>query len=39
MLDYYFSRSWNCSQPPLSEYSINDNEDIGVSSDLFYSTD
>ena len=39
MLNYYFSRCWNHSQPPLSEYFMNDTEKVGDSSDLFCSTD
>ena len=39
MLNYYFSRCWNRSQPPLSEYFMNDTEEVGDSSDLFSSTD
>ena len=39
MLNYYISRCWNRSQPPLSEYSMNDNEEVGDSSDLLCSTD
>ena len=39
MLNYYFSRCWNRSQPPRSEYSMNDNKKVGDSSDLLCSAD
>ena len=39
MLNYYFSRCWNRSQPPLSEYFMNDTEEVGDSSNVFCSTD
>ena len=40
ILNYNFSRCWNRFQPlPLSEYFMNDTEEVGDSSDLFCSMD
>ena len=39
MLNYYFSRYCNRSQPPLSKNSINNNDEVVDSSDLLCSSD